>query len=152
MASGDSVKKHLRMVLVQQNPRGSEAHRPACDTHSSLVHTKFGTLTTVPGLSPLLAGLKIDASDPHILAGLTNHHRLIWFSTSSLAGDPAQFITWKEVNRRGTGTRRGNKEEKGQARNVLTRQPIKVRRGIVPETEGEVRGADKPTREVLRAQ
>lgn len=44
---------------------------------------------------PLPAWLKIDTSDPHFLAGLTNHHRLIWFSTSSLAGGRVPFITWK---------------------------------------------------------
>lgn len=56
---------------------------------------------------PLPACLKIDIRDPHLLTGLTNHHGLIWFSTSSLARRPSPIHHMKtgETERNGGGER-----------------------------------------------
>lgn len=65
----------------------------------------------------LLARLKIDASDPHFLTGLTNQHGLIWFSTS------------RRPQSHSSTTKIGETESRAPQNRSITRQPIKVRRG-----------------------
>ena len=61
---------------------------------------------------PQPARLRIDISDPHFLTGLTHHHRLIWFSTSSLTRRPSPIHHMKlgEAERK----RRGEREQRRQ--------------------------------------
>lgn len=122
----------------------------ACDTHTGSMLMKFGMLLLDPYYCtwafPLPPRLKIDDSDPHFLPGLTNHHRLIWFSTSSLAGGPVPFITWKQVRQRGTAKREGTKRKKKRTgqKFSITRQPIKEGEGLIQRgRDSEVIGSSR---------